>query len=187
MKIATASSVRNMPVVIVLLLFSLSTVISQNVDIFNPQVFNYYFYVNANSLQDSGITSEAAAKAHWQVYGIPEGWQAAGNFHSRQYLDRYPDLKQAFGTNYLLAINHYLTHGLTEGRLGYLEGGGYGRWTVSSGVNTGIFLSGSARSAGAVDRSADGNATARSLCPVMMIMIGHTYIWRLAATLGMVF
>jgi hypothetical protein len=68
-------------------------------------------------------------------------------FHTRQYLDLYPDLRAAFGTNYAAALNHYLTLGINEGRRGYYAGG-YGRWTVENDI---IRISASTRTAGAID------------------------------------
>ena len=49
---------------------------------------------------------------------------------------------------------HYINSGLVEGRVGYIEGGGYGRWTIRSGGKVGdsyVYASCSERTAGAVD------------------------------------
>lgn len=64
---------------------------------------------------------------------------------------RYSDLSKAFGTDYRQAIEHYLRMGYSkEGRIGYVEGGDGGRWTISS-HNRELFLSASKRTGGAVD------------------------------------
>jgi hypothetical protein len=122
------------------------------VNIFDPHVFHFYFYVNTNpDLIANGILTKELAEQHWRDHGIMEGRQACGSFHTRQYLDRYPDLKKAFGKNYSKALDHYITTGISEGRLGYYEGGEYGRYTISQGVTEGIFLSGSDRMCGGID------------------------------------
>jgi hypothetical protein len=122
--------------------------VSMNEGYGHPAVFSPYFYTNNNP--DVPNQSQEDAFNHWVTYGLKEGRQACGSFHVRQYLDRYPDLKQAFGNNFIAAANHYLQHGLAEGRLGFLEGGGYGRWTIHD-ASTGTFISGSQRVAGAID------------------------------------
>ena len=69
-------------------------------------------------------------------------------------LANYPDLQDAFGSDYGDALLHYLYTGLAEGRDGYTIGGGQGRWTVRSYGGPGgrpIYISCSERTAGAVD------------------------------------
>jgi hypothetical protein len=39
-------------------------------------------------------------------------------FDAKFYLDKHPDLKAAYGTNYQAATQHWLRHGLSEGRVG---------------------------------------------------------------------
>lgn len=115
-------------------------------DIFSPEVFNTYFYINTNpDLIAAGIFTEEQAQAHWKRNGIAEGRQACGSFHTLQYLERYPDVKDACQSSPLCALGHYLSYGLKEGRLGYKEGGGFGRWTISAQNNRGLFLSASNR------------------------------------------
>ena len=85
---------------------------------------------------------------------MDEGRQATSSFHTKQYLDNYPDLAEVryhiyiinkcrinfngifevFGSDYRALVLHYLNNGLAEGRLGYKVGAnhGYGRWTVRS-------------------------------------------------------
>ena len=70
------------------------------------------------------------------------------------FCDRYPDLQKAFGSDYVAAINHYLTFVGKEHRLGYVDNGfatGQGagtRWTIS---NNQIFISASSRMGAGVD------------------------------------
>ncbi|XP_071087217.1 uncharacterized protein [Haliotis cracherodii] len=120
------------------------------VDLASPLVFDPTFYVNTHAdLHQMGINSKAAAKQHWLSKGISEGRQGCGSFHSKQYLKRYADLSKTFGTNYHQAINHYLTH-QSEKKLGYVEGGYNGRWTISN-QHHDLFISASARMGGAID------------------------------------
>ena len=64
---------------------------------------------------------------------------------------RYDDLTSAFGaTSYRQAVAHYLNNGIAEHRVGYLEGGYQGRWTVSD-SNHRLFVSASSRMGAAVD------------------------------------
>ncbi len=122
------------------------------VDINDARVFNWQHYLNENAdLGAAGITSAAGARNHWRNNGICEGRQAHPNFHSAQYLGRYPDLVAAYGSNYALALRHYLVHGIGEGRIGYgpnEANGTYGRWTVRNDI---ISVTASRRVAGAID------------------------------------
>ena len=70
--------------------------------------------------------------------------------HSR-LSPRHTDLTQAYGPHgYRHAVEHYLTFGLHERRLGYLEGGYGGRWTVSDHQHR-LFVSASRRMGAAID------------------------------------
>lgn len=92
-----------------------------NVDIFDPSVFNAAFYSSTNP--DIDHSSVAAVQKHWQSYGVAEGRQAHGCFHTRQYLARYEDIKEACKGDTACALNHYIQHGISEGRVGYVEDG----------------------------------------------------------------
>jgi len=122
------------------------------VDYADPHVFNAYFYINTNvQVLHAGVRTASAARTHWLSHGIDMGLQAAGNFHSKQYLARYPDLTAAFGaTGYRHAVEHYIDNGLHENRLGYVEGGNGERWTVSDSQHK-LFVSASQRMGAAVD------------------------------------
>ncbi|XP_070188447.1 uncharacterized protein [Littorina saxatilis] len=92
-----------------------------------------------------GIRNTSSAEQHWLHHGMDMGLMACGSFHSAQYLRRYPDLEKAYGLHgYRQAVEHYLTTGLHEHRLGYLEGGYAGHWTVSDAKHR-IFLGAAAR------------------------------------------
>ena len=134
--------------------------------IFDPRVYNYYFYINTNpDLREANLFSKEQAATHWESHGIHEGRQACGSFHSVQYLNNYPSLKQKFGTNYTAAILYYLNTGYysTNESLGYTIGGGSGRYTISNlfstshantitnNSNNAIYISGSDRTAIAID------------------------------------
>ncbi|KAL5009904.1 hypothetical protein ScPMuIL_012209 [Solemya velum] len=125
--------------------------LGETVDYTSNLVFDPLFYVQTNyDLQLHHLTSPSAARTHWLDYGIDEGRQACGSFHSKQYIERYPDIKIAFGaTGYREAIGHFIRFQASEARLGYKEGGLDGRWTISNG--NGLYLSASERMAGAVD------------------------------------
>jgi hypothetical protein len=117
-------------------------------DVYDSRVFNWLFYLNNNAdLMRAGYKTPQQAMSHWKSNGIREGRQAAPGFHTRQYLDLYPDLRAAFGSDYAAALNHYLTFGINEGRTGY-SSGAYGRWTVENDI---IRISASTRTAGAID------------------------------------
>ncbi|MEZ4363130.1 MAG: hypothetical protein R3B48_23345 [Kofleriaceae bacterium] len=121
----------------------------QEVNVFDPGVFDWRFYVNAyGDLLQAGIDTPAEAQAHWQNFGMRECRRAHPRFHPRQYLSIYPDLQQAFGTNCTLAVQHYLQFGRNEGRAGILNGGFDGRYTVSNDLLT---VGASLRTAGAID------------------------------------
>ena len=127
--------------------------LASSVSIFDPRVYNYYFYINTNAdLREASLFSKAEAAQHWETYGINEGRQACGSFHVLQYLDNYPSLKEKFGTNYTEAIEYYLEFGYYSKNesMGYTIGGAYGRYTISDN-KTGIFASGSDRTAMAID------------------------------------
>ncbi|KAK3611309.1 hypothetical protein CHS0354_015726 [Potamilus streckersoni] len=118
-------------------------------DAASPLVFDPGFYLNTNpDLLKAGINTPEAARSHWLNNGIQEGRQGCGSFHSRQYLARYTDLTNAFHTNYVAAVQHYLQLGHAEGRLGYVEHYET-RWTISNAKD--IFISASARMGAAID------------------------------------
>ncbi|ATB39963.1 hypothetical protein CYFUS_005411 [Cystobacter fuscus] len=118
-------------------------------DIFASDVFNWRFYLNAHAdLLQAGIVTEQGARNHWQSTGISECRRAHPLFHTRQYLEIYPDLKSAFGGDCSAALQHYLNHGRSEGRVGVSVGAYDGRYTVKNDI---IAVGGSNRVAGAVD------------------------------------
>jgi hypothetical protein len=95
-------------------------------DIFCPPVFNAEWYLahnpdlSAKMGSPSSIAAQKSAKDHWASTGRKEGRQASPTFFVKDYLDMYPDLQKAFGRNYEQAIQHYIDHGIAEGRRGVL-------------------------------------------------------------------
>ena len=81
--------------------------------IFDYLVFNEAFYRAANT--DVTGSSETV-RAHWQNYGLNEGRQGSQVFCGEVYVGLYPNLKDAFGTNYRAALEHFLDHGISEGK-----------------------------------------------------------------------
>jgi len=74
-------------------------------------------------LRMAGINTETGARSHWLDHGSGEGRQAHQGFHSIQYLDAYPDVRDACcdpdgECNYRAAIEHYIVWGWNENRLG---------------------------------------------------------------------
>ena len=124
-------------------------------DLAHPAVFDAHFYLNTHyDLENAGLHTPELAANHWCSTGIREGRQATSSFHTLQYLDNYPDLQEEIGYDYEAAVVHYIDLGLEEGRVGYIEGGGYGRWTIRSSrkVNHSyMYMSCSQRTGGAVD------------------------------------
>ena len=88
-------------------------------DVDRDDFFDAAFYLQQNPdiLQVFG-NDHAAAKVHWNSYGIYEGRQASPAFDVTFYLNKYPDLKQAFGNNYYAAFEHWVNYGVYEGRQG---------------------------------------------------------------------
>ena len=60
--------------------------------------------------------SDSELKAHWRKYGIKEGRASSTILDLGFYLGNNPDLKEAFGTNYEAAYNHFITTGYKEYR-----------------------------------------------------------------------
>ena len=85
-----------------------------------PEIFDLSSYLNANPDVRNAFGGDINRSInHWLFYGVKEGRQGSANFRSKEYLDNYPDLQNAFGpTNYVAAIEHYLAYGINEGRLG---------------------------------------------------------------------
>jgi hypothetical protein len=122
---------------------------TQAVSVFDSDVFDWRFYVNSyGDLLQAGIDTPAEAQAHWQAFGIRECRRAHPRFHPRQYLDLYPDLKAAFGNDCTKGLQHYLNTGRGEGRVGIVNGGYDGRYTISNDI---ITVGASLRTAGAID------------------------------------
>lgn len=90
-------------------------------DVLSPCVFGWQFYLNTPGNRDlpaAGLVNERHAIDHWLTYGIKEGRRAHPNFSVRRYIEKYPDLQDAFGINYKPALEHFVQMGRQEGRSG---------------------------------------------------------------------
>gem|GEM_PF-2845552 len=82
----------------------------------NALVYNSAQYGDIN--RDLG-GDDMDKDVHWLRYGINEGRRGNSTFYSVNYLNRYADLRAAYGaTNYRMAIWHYVISGKKEGRDG---------------------------------------------------------------------
>ena len=54
---------------------------------------------------------------HFINCGMAEGRQAITSFNVYAYMERYDDLRQAFGTDLVKYYLHYIDYGFSEGRL----------------------------------------------------------------------
>jgi hypothetical protein len=61
---------------------------------------------------------DLAALSHFVRYGMSEGRQATASFNVTYYINRYGDLRNAFGNNLQRYYMHYIQHGIQEGRIG---------------------------------------------------------------------
>lgn len=85
---------------------------------FDLDVFNIGDYRAYNPTHVGNLTT-TATRLHWLKTGSRSGLRGSDNFDSRTYLQRYPDLIQAFGaTNFIEAIRHFVNFGRSEGRSG---------------------------------------------------------------------
>lgn len=83
----------------------------------HPYVFDPDFYRNRYS--DLAWMDRFSARSHWTHNGIAERRLGISTFYVVDYLNRYGDLLNAFGsTGYEAAIAHYVTYGFNEGRNG---------------------------------------------------------------------
>lgn len=82
-------------------------------------VFNPDYYLKANPDVARVSNTQKFAKEHWLKHGIKEGRNSAPNFHVKEYLANYADLRRVHGnTGYAQAIKHYYNSGINEGRSG---------------------------------------------------------------------
>lgn len=84
----------------------------------SPPVFNARYYLNKNPDVNKKYTVPTAVK-HWLEFGINEGRASAPNFHVKEYMANYADLRRVYGAKgYRKAILHYYNAGINEGRSG---------------------------------------------------------------------
>lgn len=93
-----------------------------NIYIYHGHVFDWRYYLNTYpDLRRAGLKTATQARVHWRDFGIREGRRGSANFYSRIYYSRYADLQRAFPPGkyqYYGLIEHYLVHGIKEGRSG---------------------------------------------------------------------
>lgn len=84
----------------------------------NEAVFGAAYYLeHYPDLKAAFGTDTVAATEHWLVWGIKEGRRGVASFSPQAYLNKYADLKKAFGpNNYQAATEHYVNFGIREGR-----------------------------------------------------------------------
>lgn len=79
--------------------------------------FNYYLTNNADVKEYFG-NDDIAVLNHFVNYGMLEGRRAKEEFNVYSYLNRYLDLRIAYGTELKLYYMHYILNGYEEGRDG---------------------------------------------------------------------
>lgn len=77
---------------------------------------DYYMRRNGDVANAYGKENYKAALDHWNKNGKKEGRESSPAFSVKEYLELNPDLKAAYGSDYVAAINHFLNYGISEGR-----------------------------------------------------------------------
>jgi hypothetical protein len=108
-------------------------------DLFCTPIFNPVWYVNKYpdlkaAFGDPTLAStQQKARDHWTTYGsVKEGRQASATFAVRDYISLYPDVQQCCGQSFPQAIQHYLTTGLSQGRIGVIFTPTYNKYKILS-------------------------------------------------------
>jgi len=97
-------------------------------------IYDFNSYINNNGdLKAVYSNDDTGALWHFVTVGMGEGRVASSNFNVVSYKKRYPDLRNAFGTNTRLYYLHYLSTGKTEGRI--VTGDYFGGTTILNGVD----------------------------------------------------
>lgn len=102
----------------------------------DPRVFQSWVYRALNA--DLAGYAEADLVAHWILHGLAEGRRASLEYASGDYLARYADLAQAYGTDFAATTHHFVFHGLDEGRVGTVLTDPLvydGRWYLANNVD----------------------------------------------------
>jgi hypothetical protein len=85
----------------------------------DPDVFDWQQYLAWYPDVAAAMPGQYNAENHWDWWGATEGRRGAVPFWAPAYLQRYPDLSNYCGpTNYQCAIDHYISAGRREGRIG---------------------------------------------------------------------
>ena len=103
-------------------------------------VYNYEYYIAKNpDLKSAFGTGSKAdrekAIRHFVLYGMNEVRRASADFDPLSYIYAYPDLRNAYQTNWSRYYTHYLTWGKNEGRVATGVTSRVGSVTVFEGVN----------------------------------------------------
>lgn len=81
--------------------------------VFNP----VYYAVNQKDVASAyGTGNDSKLFEHFCIYGMKEARQASADFNPRVYRERYTDLQQAFGNDWIQYYKHYCQFGKKEGR-----------------------------------------------------------------------
>ena len=82
-------------------------------------VYDYEYYTS--HYEDAAQAAEGGKRQaflHFIYTGMTEGRQACEDFDPLSYYYLYPDLRNAFGTNWARLYRHYITNGIKEKRRG---------------------------------------------------------------------
>src|SRR5207253_9472101 len=86
---------------------------------FDPDVFDWQWYLGWNSDVAASYPRQEDAEFHWNAMGIGENRSCSSTFSPARYLQNYIDISNYCGaTNYQCAIDHYVASGRSEGRTG---------------------------------------------------------------------
>ena len=80
-------------------------------------VYNYLDYIAYNvDVAVMAHGDDYLALQHFVKYGMAEGRSASKAFDVHRYVEKYPDIKQAFGEDWYMCFMHYIKDGYNEGR-----------------------------------------------------------------------
>ena len=79
--------------------------------------YDYYMEHNPDVVNAYGVGNPAGVLSHFVIYGMKEGRQASSRFNVSYYKQNYEDLRNAFGDDTRAYYTHYMSYGLSEGRV----------------------------------------------------------------------
>lgn len=77
-----------------------------------------YYKTKYKNIQEEYENNPEGALNYFITEGMENGDQASAEFNVFVYRNRYPDLRAAFGNNYVRYYEHYINYGKAEGRNG---------------------------------------------------------------------